>query len=94
MNRSNTGHPVPASQPRQDVPRRFDAEEIELVVIRTYQNGLDADLAKTVLEAAGIESMIRGDDTARRYYVGLPFDQRIELLLISACEKTVRDQAA
>ena len=74
---------VPASQPRQDVPRRFDAEEIELVVIRTYQNGLDADLAKTVLEAAGIESMIRGDDTARRYYVGLPFDQRIELVVRS-----------
>ena len=82
---------VPASQPRQDVPRRFDAEEIELVVIRTYQNGLDADLAKTVLEAAGIESMIRGDDTARRYYVGLPFDQRIELLVRSEDAEDAED---
>jgi len=39
------------------------------------------DLAKNVLEAAGIKSMIRGDDTARRYYIGLPLTQRVELLV-------------
>src|SRR6266566_5050252 len=51
-------------------PDRFEAEP-ELVVVRTYGSGLDADLAKTVLEAAGIESMIRGNDTGRRHYYGL-----------------------
>jgi hypothetical protein len=32
------------------------------VVFRTYLNHIEADLAKTVLEAAGIESFIRSDD--------------------------------
>jgi hypothetical protein len=34
----------------------------EFVVFRTYLNHIEADLAKTVLEAAGIESFIRSDD--------------------------------
>src|ERR1051326_4940094 len=42
-------------------PRRFErdpfAPEPELVVIRTYSTGLDANLAKSVLEAAGIDSI-------------------------------------
>jgi hypothetical protein len=33
----------------------------ELVVIGTYPDELNANLAKTALEAAGIESMIRND---------------------------------
>ena len=33
-----------------------------MVVIRTFLNHLDADLAKSALEAAGITSMIRADD--------------------------------
>jgi hypothetical protein len=36
-------------------------KKLQLVVIRTYQRGIDADLAKSLLEAAGIPSMIRGD---------------------------------
>ena len=32
------------------------------VVIRTFLNHIEAELAKTVLEAAGIESYIRSDD--------------------------------
>ena len=72
--------PVPKEVSRGFESDRFEAEP-KLVVVRTYQSGLDADLAKTVLEAAGIESMIRGDDTARRYYVGLPLTQRVELLV-------------
>jgi len=35
--------------------------QAELVVVRTYLNGLDAGLGKSVLEAAGIESVIRSD---------------------------------
>jgi len=78
---------LPVDAPAQDVPRgfeeyRFEAEP-EFVVVRTYQSGPDADLAKSVLESAGIDSMIRGNDTARRYYVGLPLNQRIELLVRS-----------
>ena len=34
----------------------------ELVVIRTYLNRIDAELARSALDAAGLESMIRSDD--------------------------------
>ncbi|MGA3295018.1 MAG: DUF2007 domain-containing protein [Candidatus Acidiferrales bacterium] len=34
----------------------------ELVVIRDYRDKLEAELAHGALQAAGIESMIRGDD--------------------------------
>jgi hypothetical protein len=34
----------------------------EFVVFRTFLNHIEADLARTVLEAAGIESFIRSDD--------------------------------
>lgn len=34
----------------------------EFFVFRTYLNHIEADLAKTVLDAAGIESFIRSDD--------------------------------
>lgn len=66
--------------------RTFDADsftpEPELVVIRTYQRGLDADLGKSVLEAAGIQSMIRGDSGRRYYYgYGLALSTGIELLV-------------
>jgi len=33
-----------------------------MVVIRTFLNNVDAELAKSALEAAGITSMIRADD--------------------------------
>jgi hypothetical protein len=33
-----------------------------LVVIRTFLNHVDADLARSALESAGVESMIRSDD--------------------------------
>jgi hypothetical protein len=34
----------------------------DLLVIRTFINTVDAELARGALEAAGIESMIRADD--------------------------------
>ena len=34
----------------------------ELVVLRTFLNDIDAQLAKSALEAAEIESMVRADD--------------------------------
>jgi len=55
--------------------------EPELIVIRTYQSGLEANLAKSVLEAAGIESMmIRGAGVSRRD-LGLAVTGSIELLV-------------
>ena len=72
--------PGTAPKPSRDFEGDRFEPEAELVVIRTYQSGLEADLAKTVLEAAGIESMIKGDDIARRYS-GLSFTQGVELLV-------------
>ena len=34
----------------------------DLVVIRTFLNTVDAELARGALEAAGIDSMVRADD--------------------------------
>ena len=57
-------------------------KELQLVVIRTYQHGVAADLAKSLLQAAGIPSMIRGDDGRRYYYgYGLALYTGIELLV-------------
>ena len=36
--------------------------ETELVVVATFLNNFDAEIAKSALEAAEIESMIRADD--------------------------------
>jgi len=68
------------------MPRRFNShqpeKEPQLVVIRTYQRGIDADLAKSLLETAGIPSMIRGDAGRRYYYgYGLALYTGIELLV-------------
>jgi len=35
---------------------------VDLVSVRTFLNHIDADLARTALEAAGIESVISADD--------------------------------
>ena len=36
--------------------------ETELVVVRTFLDRIEADLAGSALEAAGIDAMVRGDD--------------------------------
>jgi Putative prokaryotic signal transducing protein len=61
-------------------PNRF-RRELDLVVIRTYTSGLDADLAKSVLDAAGIDSVIRGDYGIRPNYLGLALTQGLDLLV-------------
>jgi hypothetical protein len=45
----------------------------ELLVVGAYPDELTANLAKTALEAAGIESMIRNDNTSQ-YPTGLGFE--------------------
>ena len=54
----------------------------ELVVVRTYQSPVDADLARMALEAAGIESMVGSDDQGGQS-PGLAFTQGIALLVRS-----------
>ena len=50
--------------------RRFEADpfepEAKLIVIRTYQNAIEADLAKTALDAAGIPSILSDSSLASR----------------------------
>ena len=36
--------------------------DTELVVVKTYLNRIEADLAKGTLEAAGIQALVRTDD--------------------------------
>jgi hypothetical protein len=48
------------SAPFFDEDRNMD--DVQLVVLRTYLNHFEADVARSALEAAGIASMIRSDD--------------------------------
>jgi hypothetical protein len=60
----------PKSQTAEEDSRRFEADRFEpeakLVVIRTYQNAIEADLARSALDAAGIPSIL-SDSVARQY---------------------------
>jgi Putative prokaryotic signal transducing protein len=55
--------------------------EPELVVVRTYNNKLDADVARMTLEAAGIESMLRAEGVS--VISSFPIAREIELLVTS-----------
>jgi len=56
-------------------------EETKLVVVRTYNNKLDADVDRMTLEAAGIESMLRSDGVS--VIRSFPMAREIELLVCS-----------
>ena len=36
--------------------------EMDLVIVRTFSNRIDADMARSALDAASIDSMMRPDD--------------------------------
>ena len=61
---------LPVDAPAPDIPRDFEQHrfepEAQLIVIRTYQNPIEADLAKSALEAAGIFS-VRSDSVSWQY---------------------------
>jgi Putative prokaryotic signal transducing protein len=40
----------------------LDHTEDALVVVRTYTNNFDAEIAKSALEAAGVDTMLKADD--------------------------------
>ncbi len=46
-------------------------EEPELITIERYRDALEADMAKTRLDSAGIISFIVGENTAMLYGTGL-----------------------
>jgi hypothetical protein len=46
--------------------------EHQLVTIRTYRQRIEAEIARSVLEAEGIQSLIQGDDPGSRAPVMLP----------------------
>jgi hypothetical protein len=52
----------------------------ELVVLRTFTNHIEADLARSALEAVGIESMVRADD-AGGLEPGLWVATRVQLVV-------------
>jgi len=59
---------------------RGEGDHAELVVLRTYHNVIDAELARTALESVGIDSMIRSDNKAGQS-PGLSFTRGVELLI-------------
>ena len=65
---------------RLPVPTAYISDtEPELVVVRTYNNKLDADVARMTLEAAGIESMLRSEGVS--VIQSFPIAREIELLV-------------
>ena len=60
-------------------PQEKYEDETELVVVRTFVNKLDADLAKMTLKSAGIESMFRTEGVSE--IRSFPLLGEIELLV-------------
>ena len=52
----------------------------DLVVINTFTNHVQADLACSALEAMGIAAMVRADDAGGEY-PGLGFGQGVQILV-------------
>jgi hypothetical protein len=71
---------LPVDPPTGHSPRGSDIDDRELVVVRTYPSVIDADLAKTALDAAGIDSMVRSDNEGGQS-PGLAFGRGVELLV-------------
>ena len=65
-----------------DPPPVSETDHPQLVVVRTYPSHVDADLARTALEAAGIDSMVESDDQGGQS-PGLAFTRGIALLVKS-----------
>jgi hypothetical protein len=65
--------------PAVDPPTRSAVDHPDLVVVRTYQNVIDANLAKTALDAVRIDSMVVSDNGGGQSH--LAFSRGVELLV-------------
>jgi hypothetical protein len=54
----------------------------DLIVIRTYHHEMEADVAKTALDAAGIKSLIRSDNSGGQN-PALALTRGVQLLVAS-----------
>ena len=66
--------------PEDSPPINLETDHPELVILRTYPAVIDAELAKTVLDSVGIDSMIRSDNEGGQS-PGLSFTRGAELLV-------------
>ncbi|MFN7914498.1 MAG: DUF2007 domain-containing protein [Vicinamibacterales bacterium] len=64
-----------------------------LVAVATFGSHIEGDLARTALEAAGIESMLR-DDEGGGQYPSLAFSEGVVLLVNEAQADAARDVLA
>ena len=56
----------------------------EIVVLRTYNDLFSAEVAKSALEAAGIECLVRSDNGGGQYPAALAWSNGVELLVREA----------
>jgi len=60
----------------------------DLIVVRTFENVVDAELAKSALEAAGVDSFIQSDDAGgMRPHLGM---NQVRLIVRSDDEEKAR----
>jgi hypothetical protein len=64
-----------------NAPSREVDAETELVVVRTFHNAVQANLARTTLTAAGIESIVRSEDLASGVLAQMSFINGLEILV-------------
>jgi hypothetical protein len=53
----------------------------EPVVVRTFNDQFAANVAKSALDAAGIDSLVRSDDAGGQYTSALGFTQGVHLVV-------------
>ena len=64
-----------------------------LVVVRSFTDRVEAELARTALEAAGIEAIVRSDD-AEGLQPGLTFSNGAQLIVRAEDVASARDVLA
>jgi Putative prokaryotic signal transducing protein len=62
-------------------PLREAGGDTELMVVGVFHNAFDANLARTTLTAAGIESIVRSEDFAGGVLAQMSFIKGIEILV-------------
>ena len=64
--------------------------DVDLVVVGRFNNRFEADVAKSALDAAGLDSMIRSDDAAG-LRPPMSFTNGVELIVRAADADAARD---